>query len=60
MAIGGLGLFTARHAITTHNRIARSERENEERRRVAEASLSPLVTGSLTHPGVGAALSLRF
>jgi hypothetical protein len=59
VALGGLGLFTATHAIKTHNRIARVERENEERRRMAEASLSPLVTGSLNHPGVGATLSVR-
>ena len=59
-AIGGLGLFTATRAIRTHNRIARIEREEEARRRVAAVTLSPTITGSLNNPGLGATLSLRF
>jgi hypothetical protein len=60
MALGGLGLYTASRSIRTHNDIVRTEREEEARRRVAQATVSPMITGSLSNPGVGATLSLRF
>jgi hypothetical protein len=58
VAVGGIGLLAATHSIRTHNQLAK--RDEEARRHVAQATLSPTITGSLNNPGVGATLSLRF
>jgi hypothetical protein len=57
-ALGGLSILTSSRSIYRHRVIA--QREAEEKKRVAEAMVSPLVGFDRANPSFGASLSLRF
>jgi len=57
-ALGGLSILTSTRSIYRHRVIA--QREAEEKKRVAEAMVSPLVGFDRGNPSLGASLSLRF
>ena len=56
--LGGLSILTSSGTIYRHRVIA--EREAEQKRRVAEAFVSPFVGFDRANPSLGASLSLRF
>src|SRR5262245_38819023 len=56
--LGGLSILTSTRSIYRHRVIA--QREAEEKKRVAEATVSPLVGFDRGNPSLGASLSLRF
>ena len=56
--LGGLSILTSSVTIYRHGVIA--EREMEQKKRVAEASVSPLIGFDRASPSLGASLSLRF
>ena len=58
--VGATSLLASSHSIARHRQIARAERESVEQKRVAEASLMPMLSGSVGHPALGATLSFRF
>lgn len=60
VALGGWGLWAASQSIQSQRQIARAREKDDAGSRVGQATFSPIVTGSLNNPGVGASLSLRF
>ena len=57
-ALGSMSILISSQSIYRHRVIA--QREAEEKKRVAEATVSPLVGFDRAHPSFGASLSLRF
>jgi len=57
-ALGGLSILTSTRSIYRHRVLA--EREAEQKKRVAEATMSPLVGFDGANPSFGASLSVRF
>ena len=56
--LGGLSILTS--TVTIHRHRVLAEREAEQKKRVAEASVSPLIGFDRANPSFGASLSLRF